>query len=342
MGHSDSAEDLPASSRETGAVSLPSDVLEQEINLLKRRLKLKETPSDAQTLLVVQPNFKSLHAPEHHTTIRQKLEEAVSLAEAITDWRVVEQRIDPVRKIHSRYLFGKGKVAELRRTIRELPVSGVFINTLTLSPLQHKSLEELFEKDVFDRFSIVLRIFKERARTREAKVQVELAEIPYLRTHLVEEEREGGLDQQRGGTGKLAGGGETSLTVARRSLSRREKALREELRHVKMKHKMALVQRAKHSLPVVAVVGYTNAGKTTLVKALSGDTKMHPEDMLFATLDSTVHAAKLPCGLKVLLVDTIGFLSDLPHELVEAFSSTLEEVKAAVRIVRLQVFYLYQ
>ena len=333
MSHSDS-EHPPQSSHEEGASdTLPAELLEREISrILKRKLKLKETPSDAQTLLVIQPDFKSVHIPaeQHHSLAGQKLEEAISLAEAVTDWKVVEQRIDAVRKVHRRFLFGTGKTAELERVVKEMPITGVFINTLTLSPLQHKFLEELFEKDVFDRFSIVLRIFKERAKTREARVQVELAEIPYLRTHLAEEDKEGGLDQQRGGTGKMGGGGETVLAAARRSLSKKEKALKEELKHIRVKHKMALVQRAKHSLPIVAVVGYTNAGKTTVVRALSGDRNMQPEDMLFATLDSTLHATKLPCGLKVLLVDTIGFISDLPHELVESFSSTLEDVKTAV------------
>ena len=290
--------------------------------------ELKDVPSDSQTLLVIQPEYKSGPVERPYVPAKYKLEEAVNLAEAITGWQVHSQRVDAIRIPHSKFLFGKGKISELKAAISQLPITGVFVNVPTMTPLQHKTLEELFVKDVFDRFGIVLKIFKERAHTREAKVQVELAEIPYLRSRLVEEEE--GFDQQRGGIGKMGGAGETSLETHRRILHTQEKALRKELKEIRMKHRVASAYRSKHSLPVVATVGYTNAGKTTLVKALSGDERMHPEDMIFATLDTTMHAAKMPCGLKVLLVDTIGFISDLPHELVESFASTLEDVTNAV------------
>lgn len=290
---------------------------------------LKETPTDAQTLLVIQPEYKLGPMEKPYVPAAFKLEEAVSLAEAISGWEVHSQRVDAIRIPHNRFLFGKGKTAELKSIVRGLPVSGVFINVPTLTPLQHHSLEQLFKKDVFDRFGIVLRIFKERAKTREAKVQVELAEVPYLKARIAEDDRR--FDQQRGGVSKMGGAGETPREIARRNLTKRERALKEELKEIRSKHKIASIHRAKHSLPVIAIVGYTNAGKTTLIKTLSKDDSMHPDDMLFATLDTTMHAAKLPCGLKVLLVDTIGFISDLPHELVESFASTLEDVTNAVR-----------
>ena len=295
--------------------------------------KAMVTTSEALVLFVIQPDFKGFGLEKPYVPAVDRLEEAVSLAESITGWQVVGTTVANVRRgVHNRFVFGTGKIAELRKEVQDFEISGVFVNVPILTPLQYHSLKEIFETEVFDRFGIVLQIFKQRAKTREAKVQVEIAEIPFLRSRLVGEEDEGSYDQQRGGTGKMGGAGETSVESARRELQRREKTLKAELSSIRQKHRVSREHRAKNSIPIVAVVGYTNAGKTTLIKALSKDASMEPEDMLFATLDTTMHAGKLPCGLKVLFVDTIGFISDLPHELVESFASTLEDVTSAVSL----------
>ena len=292
------------------------------------------TSEDVHKLIVIQPEYKTGPIEKPYVPSSHKLEEAVALVEAVSGWEVKGQRVEAIRQVHSKYLFGTGKMEELKSDIRNLKdsITGVFINIPTLTPVQHRCLAETFNKEVFDRFGIVLQIFKERAHTKEAKLQVELAEIPYLRGKLFEElEHSGGFTHRRGGTGKMGGGGETSVMTMKETLNRRQKRIKSELEEIRSRHRSEREHRARHAgLPIVAVVGYTNAGKTTLIKRLTHDEHMSPEDKLFATLDATIHAGRLPCGLKVLYVDTIGFVSDLPHELVESFASTLEDVTSAV------------
>ena len=288
---------------------------------IKSKLKTFETPTDAHTLLVIQPDNKVGRVERPYVPAKRKLEEAVNLVEAISGWSVQSQRIDAVRTPHNETFFGKGKIAELEEFVKSLPVSGVFLNVPQLTVVQHKALEDIFEKKVFDRFGIILKIFKERARTRVAKLQVELAEIPYLLSHVIKpEEHHHEMNLK----------GESDTALVTKNLRQKEVNLKQELRHIHEHRRLMVGNRKRHHIPIVAIVGYTNAGKTTLTKCLSKDEKMSPEDMLFATLDTTLHAGKLPCGLKVLYLDTIGFISDLPHDLVESFSTTLDDVAHAV------------
>ena len=279
--------------------------------------------NNVQQLLVIQPEYKTGPVQYPYVSAAHKLEEAVSLVNAITGWGVYQQRVDAVRKVHSQHFFGKGKMAELKAEVRSLreKLTGVFINTPLLSPPQHRTLERVFKKKVYDRFGIVLQLFKERAQTKEAKVQVEIAEIPFMLTRLY------------GGVGEGAGiKGETPIEVRRFRMNRRLKHLQKELQEIRDNKKKLRESRVRRfSIPTVAVVGYTNAGKTTLIKSLSDSTSLVPRDMLFATLDSTLHHGKLPSGFPVLYVDTIGFIVDLPVALVESFSSTLEDSIKAVR-----------
>lgn len=313
----------------------------RETEETKKGVQMHETHTlhveDLHRLLVIQPEFKSGPVEKPYVPSSFKLEEAVALVEAISGWEVQDQRIEAIRQIHNKYLFGTGKTKELTSYVCSLKdsITGVFINTLMLTPLQHRCLTKEFGKEVFDRFGIVLRIFKERAHTREAKLQVQLAEIPYLKGRLFEEiEEGGGFEHQRGGTGKIGGGGETAVMTMKKTLNRKQKQLKDELKEIRSRHKTEREHRVRHAgLPTVAVLGYTNSGKTTLIKALSHDESMNPENKLFATLAATVHAGKLPCGLRVLYVDTIGFISDLPHELIESFASTLEDVVHAVSYI---------
>ena len=227
-----------------------------------------EVVGDEETLLVIQPHKRWGVVEGPFVPVEYQLEEAVSLVEAISGWKVHDTRIDTLRKPHNQFLFGKGKIEELKSVVRGTQaVTGVFINTPLLTPVQHGSLESLFRANVYDRFGIVLQIFKERAHTAEAKIQVQLAEIPYVKARLREvltdsDHHKGGGGKGGGGVGKMGGSGETPVAVAKQILLRKEKALKEKLEQLHKKQDVIThTDRAKQQkFPIVAVVGYTNAG----------------------------------------------------------------------------------
>ncbi|XP_012513322.1 PREDICTED: putative GTP-binding protein 6 [Propithecus coquereli] len=202
------------------------------------------------------------------------------------------------------------------------------------SPLFQKELEAAWGVEVFDRFTVVLHIFRCHARTKEARLQVALAEIPLLRSNLRDSVAH--LDRQGGGSRYIMGSGESFMQLQQRLLREKEAKLRRALERLRKKRLVLRRQRARREFPVVSVVGYTNCGKTTLIKALTGDAAIQPRDQLFATLDITAHAGSLPSRMTVLYMDTIGFLSELPHGLIESFSATLEDVAHSDLIVHVR------
>ncbi|DBA13494.1 TPA: hypothetical protein GDO54_018468 [Pyxicephalus adspersus] len=195
-------------------------------------------------------------------------------------------------------------------------------------------LEAAWGVKVFDRYTVVLNIFRYNARTKEAKLQIALAELPLLRSKLKNEMAH--LDQQGGGSRYVMGSGETLMEIQHRLLKEREIKLKKALDKLRNKRKLLRAQRKRREFPVISVLGYTNSGKTTIIKALTGDRQLLPRDQLFATLDITAHGGLLPCRLPIIYIDTIGFLSQLPHNLIESFSATLEDVIHSVITLHLK------
>jgi len=253
-----------------------------------------------------------------------RLEEAVGLAIAL-DLNVVETMIAPLRLVTPATLFGKGKIEEFA-AICEVEKIDVAVFDDQLTPVQQRNLERSLNVKVVDRTGLILEIFARRARTREGKLQVELARLDYERSRLVRTWTH--LERQRGGTGNTGGPGETQIELDRRLIKDNIIKLKRELDEVRRTRTLHRSQRKKVPYPTVALVGYTNAGKSTLFNRLTHATVV-AEDMLFATLDPTLRNVKLPDGRPAILSDTVGFISDLPHELVEAFRATLEEVQEA-------------
>ncbi len=253
-----------------------------------------------------------------------RLAEACGLALAL-DLKVEEGAVVPLRATTPATLFGKGKVAELHDLVHELCASVVVVDD-ALSPIQQRNLEKAWEVKVIDRTGLILEIFARRARTREGKLQVELARLAYEKSRLVRTWTH--LERQRGGFGVMGGPGETQIETDRRLLADKMIKLKKELEEVRRTRQLHRAQRKKTPFPTIALVGYTNAGKSTLFNRLT-DSKVEARDMLFATLDPTLREIKLPGGRPAILSDTVGFISDLPHELVEAFRATLEEVQEA-------------
>lgn len=253
-----------------------------------------------------------------------QLEEAVGLAAAI-NLEVLNAHIAKVYKITAGYFIGEGARDTIKEMVEELEPEVVIVNA-TLSPVQQRNLEKAWECKVIDRTGLILEIFGARAQTKEGKMQVELAALSYQRSRLVKSWTH--LERQRGGTGSTGGPGETQLEIDRRLIDDKIILLKDQLEHVRKNRDLQRKSRERVPFPVVAIVGYTNAGKSTLFNTLTG-AEVFAENLLFATLDPTMRRMKLAGGRDVILSDTVGFISDLPTHLVAAFRATLEQVQYA-------------
>lgn len=261
----------------------------------------------------------------------RRLEEARGLAGAI-HLDIVHADIVTLRAVNSGTFFGKGKVDELKGLIAELECDLVIIDG-TLTPVQQRNLEKVWETKILDRTGLILEIFSARAQTREGRMQVELAHLSYQKSRLVRSWTH--LERQRGGLGFIGGPGETQIESDRRMIDDRITKLRRQLDKVTATRSLHRKSRTKAPWPVVALVGYTNAGKSTLFNRLT-DADVFAEDLLFATLDPTMRMIDLPGGKKVVLSDTVGFISELPTDLIAAFRATLEEVLEATLILHVR------
>ena len=260
------------------------------------------------------------------------LEEAVSLALALPDLEVVGSEVVRLPKAQAGMLFGSGKIAELKARFEALEVGLVLVDG-PVSPVQQRNLEKEWGVKLLDRTSLILEIFADRARTNEGVLQVELAALSYQRTRLVRAWTH--LERQRGGFGFVGGPGETQIESDRRAIDDQVVRLKRQLDRVVRTRELHRAARRKVPFPLVALVGYTNAGKSTLFNRMTGAEVM-AKDMLFATLDPTMRGIVLPSGRKIIASDTVGFISDLPTQLVAAFRATLEEVLEADLILHVR------
>jgi GTP-binding protein HflX len=263
-------------------------------------------------------------ASECYRSAEHRLAEAVGLTASI-GLVVVHQAIVPLRARRPATLLGEGQVALQGQSLNEQRVTVAVIDA-ALSPVQQRNLERAWGCKVIDRTGLILDIFGERAVTKEGALQVELAHLNYQRSRLVRSWTH--LERQRGGFGFLGGPGETQIEADRRLIGERIVWLKKELQQVRRTRGLHRFARRRVPFPVVALVGYTNAGKSTLFNALTG-ADVATRDQLFATLDPTMRGLRLPSGRQAILSDTVGFISELPHELVAAFRATLEEVAEA-------------
>ncbi|SHE43621.1 GTP-binding protein HflX [Ruegeria intermedia] len=260
------------------------------------------------------------------------LEESVALAAALPDLDVIGSEIVRLPRAQPGLLFGSGKIEELGARFAENEIQLVLVDG-PVTPVQQRNLEKAWKVKILDRTGLILEIFSDRARTREGVLQVEMAALSYQRTRLVRAWTH--LERQRGGLGFVGGPGETQIEADRRAIDDQLVRLRRQLQKVVKTRTLHRAARAKVPYPIVALVGYTNAGKSTLFNRLTGAEVM-AKDMLFATLDPTMRRIELPDGPEVILSDTVGFISNLPTELVAAFRATLEEVLAADLIVHVR------
>jgi GTP-binding protein HflX len=289
--------------------------------------------SETGRAIVIEPHLRgrpaapapALRSPE------ARLDEAAGLARAI-DLNVVSSGIVPLAGIRPATFIGKGKVDEIAGLAKSQD-AGIVVMDCALSPVQQRNLEKAWDAKVLDRTGLILEIFGRRARTREGALQVELAHLTYQKSRLVRSWTH--LERQRGGFGFLGGPGETQIESDRRLIEERIARIEIELDKVKRTRRLHRLSRKRVPYPVVALVGYTNAGKSTLFNRMTRANVLSAET-LFATLDPTLRALDLPRGLRIILSDTVGFISDLPTMLVAAFRATLEEVIEADLILHIR------
>jgi len=268
---------------------------------------------------ILQPYIKWGTNKKRNTSPELQMAEAVALINTLPNWCVVGTKYAPLLTLQKKHLLGTGSLKNLKTELNKCQnPTAIFVSTNLLKFVQISELEKIFGLPVYDRYSIIIHIFREHAKTAEARLQVALAEIPYIRKKIFET--------------CLTNNGVINVTEETKLLlDNKEKKLKNELKKLQQHRRMIRNQREKNGFPTVAVVGYTNAGKTSLIKALTDDSSLQPRDKLFATLDTTAHQGILPNKLKILYMDTIGFIQDVPETLIEPFVVTLEDAMIAVR-----------
>lgn len=292
------------------------------------RFGLLNLPSAGHNVLVVQPRIKKGRRVRTDTTTALQLAEAVALLETLPGWKTAGKLTLKTDNDMRKLIFKSGNLERIQDCIKEKSATAVFINVDILLGVQHVALQELFCLPIYDRYTVVLNIFRHHARTKEAKLQIALAEIPYYRARISHLHKGTGRDK--------SGTGQTFYERQQQQLQSREVTLRRQLGELKGERTLLRKKRRQLEFPTVAVVGYTNAGKTSLIKLLTDDARLQPRNQLFATLDVTVHTGRLRALKAVLYIDTVGFISDIPTTLVASFASTLEDVILADVIVHVR------
>ena len=288
-----------------------------------------EVRKDKTSVWVLQPKLKiELKDRDNSSSVG----EANALAKALPNVKIIGSIIVPIERISPKEFFGAGKVSELSINFKSQKTDLVIINS-QISPVQQRNLEKKWQVKILDRTALILEIFSDRAVTKEGVLQVEMAALSYQRSRLVRSWTH--LERQRGGLGFVGGPGETQIEADKRAIDHHLFRLKRQLDKIKKTRDLHRKSRAKVPFPVIALVGYTNAGKSTLFNLLTGADEFS-ENMLFATLDPKMRAIKLNNKLKIIISDTVGFISDLPTELIAAFRATLEEVLAADLILHVR------
>ena len=288
-----------------------------------------EVKKDKTSVWVLQPKFK---VDLRDVNSLSSIDEANALAKALPLVKIIGSTIVPLERLRPKEFFGTGKVSELAFTFKAEKVDLVIINS-QISPVQQRNLEKKWQVKILDRTALILEIFSDRAVTKEGVIQVEMAALTYQRSRLVRAWTH--LERQRGGLGFVGGPGETQIEADKRAIDHHLVQLKRQLDKIKKTRDLHRKSRAKVPFPIIALVGYTNAGKSTLFNVLTGANEFS-EDMLFATLDPKMRAIKLNSKLKIIISDTVGFISNLPTELIAAFRATLEEVLAADLILHVR------